>query len=114
MKRNPFGVNDVVESNARRIPFPNMIYIGDGPTDIPCFSAIREYGGKTIGVIKYKRKGGLIVDKNRAWAIAKGERITLGPFPPDYRKESALYINLKMQVERIGLDIYDSYLRRDP
>jgi 2-hydroxy-3-keto-5-methylthiopentenyl-1-phosphate phosphatase len=113
LRRNPYSVNDVIPPDKRRIPFSNMIYLGDGPTDIPCFSAIQQYGGKTIGLIKYdERAGDVIIDKRRAWAIARGDRVTLGPFLPDYRKGSSLYVILQMQVERVGLDIFDRFKRR--
>jgi len=113
LRRNPSSVNDVIPQDRRRVPFSNMIYVGDGPTDIPCFSAVQRNGGKTIGILKYRKEGGrLIVDKWRAWAIARGERTTLGPFRPDYREESDLYVNLRLQVERVGLDIADKFKRR--
>lgn len=35
----------------RSIPFENMIYIGDGITDIPCFSLVKDRGGRAFGVI---------------------------------------------------------------
>jgi hypothetical protein len=38
-ERNPFLVNEDVPSTDRRIPFENMVYVGDGFTDIPCFSS---------------------------------------------------------------------------
>jgi len=113
LRQTPYSVNDVIPKDQRRIPFSHMIYVGDGPTDIPCFSAIQQNGGKTIGVLKYVKKGGdLTIDKKRAWAIARGERATLGPFKPDYRTKSDLYVNLEMQIERIGLEIYDEFKRR--
>jgi 2-hydroxy-3-keto-5-methylthiopentenyl-1-phosphate phosphatase len=113
LRRTPYSVNEVIIRDKRRIPFPNMIYLGDGPTDIPCFSTIQQNGGKTIGILKYQKKGDkLIVDKRRAWSIARGDRATLGPFLPNYREGSDLYVNLQMQVERIGLEIYDRFKRR--
>ena len=113
LRRDPYSVNDVIPPDRRRIPFTNMIYLGDGPTDIPCFSAIQQYGGKTIGILKYEKKGSReIVDKGRAWAIARGDRATLGPFRPNYTKDSDLYINLQIQVERVGLEILDRFKRR--
>ena len=49
--RNPsLDVNARLPAGERRIPFANMIYIADGPSDIPCFSVVKERGGKTYGV----------------------------------------------------------------
>jgi len=113
LRRRPYSVNDVILREKRRIPISNMIYIGDGPTDIPCFSTIQQNDGATVGVLKYEKKANkATVDKWRAWAIARGDRATLGPFVPDYRESSDLYINLQMQVERVGLDIADRFKRR--
>jgi len=116
LRRNPYSVNDVVEKDKRRIPFSNMIYLGDGPTDIPCFSTIAQNGGKTIGVLKYEKKTGKkIVDKRRAWAIAIGDRdrATVGPYLPNYTEDSDLYANLLLQVDIVALGIVDSFMRRE-
>ena len=45
----PYLVNIAKEPKDRRIPFPNMIYVGDGLTDIPCFSTVQLFGGKAFG-----------------------------------------------------------------
>jgi len=45
-----FGVNDFVPDEYRRIPFENMVYIADGISDVPVFSVINHYGGRTYGV----------------------------------------------------------------
>ena len=51
---------DSVEVNkkykTRRVPFRNMIYIGDGLTDIPCMLMVKEQGGKSIGIYGNKNK----------------------------------------------------------
>jgi hypothetical protein len=49
-KNNPFLVNKHVESKDRRVPFRNIIYVGDGLTDIPCFSLLQSLKGKAFGV----------------------------------------------------------------
>lgn len=50
IRRNPYLVNKDVPQPKRRIPFKNMIYIGDGLTDIPCFSLLKKEGGTAFGV----------------------------------------------------------------
>ncbi len=50
-RQNPYQVNTQMESEDRRIPFENMIYIGDGITDIPCFSLVNDRRGRVFGVI---------------------------------------------------------------
>ena len=43
-------VNAKIPHEKRRVPFQNMIYVADGPSDIPSFSVINQYGGKTFAV----------------------------------------------------------------
>ena len=43
-------VNDMIPEEERRVPFRNMIYVADGPSDIPSFSVMRKHGGLTYAV----------------------------------------------------------------
>ncbi len=43
-------VNATIAHEDRRVPFQNMICIADGPSDIPMFSLINHFGGKTFAV----------------------------------------------------------------
>jgi hypothetical protein len=43
-------VNVMIPDADRRVPFQNMIYVADGPSDIPVFSLINRYGGRTFAV----------------------------------------------------------------
>ena len=45
-------VNQFVEMGDRPVPFENMVYIGDGETDVPCFRLVKDLGGLSIAVFK--------------------------------------------------------------
>ncbi len=47
---NDPGVNDYFAPEAIRVPFRNMVYIGDSDTDVPCMKLVNSYGGHAIGV----------------------------------------------------------------
>lgn len=47
---NDPGVNDCFSLEEMRVPFRNMVYIGDSDTDIPCMKLVNDYGGHSIGV----------------------------------------------------------------
>ncbi len=55
--KNPaIDVNANITPEDRRIPFQNMIYIADGPSDIPSFSVVKKGGGKAYAVYNPKRE----------------------------------------------------------
>lgn len=45
-----YNLNRLQDESLRRISYHNMIYIGDGLTDIPCMKMVKERGGKSIAV----------------------------------------------------------------
>ena len=47
---NDEDLNDYTPEEKRRVPFPNMIYIGDGLTDVPCMKMVRQKGGSSIAL----------------------------------------------------------------
>jgi hypothetical protein len=54
--RNPYLVNRDIAAAERPVPFENMIYIGDGLTDIPCFSLLKKERGTSFGVFDPSRR----------------------------------------------------------
>jgi hypothetical protein len=49
--KNPaIDVNSKMAAEDRRIPFQNMIYIADGPSDVPSFSVVKRGGGRAYAV----------------------------------------------------------------
>jgi phosphoserine phosphatase len=51
------AVNKYVDKRDRPVPFENMVFIGDGTTDIPCFRLVKEQGGLSVAVFKPRTKG---------------------------------------------------------
>ncbi len=49
-------VNAKIPDEDRRVPFQNMIYVADGPSDIPVFSIINQFGGRTFAVYQHGSK----------------------------------------------------------
>lgn len=95
LRRAPYLVNDAIKKEVRRVPFEYMIYLGDGPSDIPCFSAIRNYNGNCIGIIDSNtvRKG---------YELARGKRTTVGPYFRNYKKGSDLRLVIEGIVNELG------------
>ena len=53
--KDPSAVNRKIKEEERTIPFKNMIYIGDGLTDIPCFSLVDKNGGISFAVLHHDK-----------------------------------------------------------
>ena len=49
-KVKDIDVNTKIPAQMRRVHFENMIYIADGPSDIPAFSVVNQYGGSTFAI----------------------------------------------------------------
>ncbi len=99
LRTNPYKINDALPSSTRRVPFSQMIYIGDGPSDIPCLSAITQYGGTGIGVSSPE------TSFKKGYELARGKRLTVGPYTANYKIGSDMRKVLEETILRIGLDI---------
>lgn len=60
-------LNDYVPEEDRRIPFRNMIYIGDGLTDVPCMKLVKLNKGQSIAVFRKRKKevAAKLISENR-------------------------------------------------
>ena len=71
-------LNDSMPDDSKRVPFTNMIYMGDGLSDVPCKKMMRAYGGQAIAVYQASNRQG--VEK----LLADGRVDFI--FPADYRE----------------------------
>lgn len=81
---NDPGVNDFFPPEKLRVPFRNMVYIGDSDTDIPCMKLVNSHGGHSIGV--YNPANG---DKSKVYQMIRDARIKYFA-PADYTEGSML------------------------
>ena len=52
-------LNDSMPDDSKRVPFTNMIYMGDGLSDVPCMKMMRAYGGQAIAVYQASNRQGV-------------------------------------------------------
>lgn len=91
---NDSGVNDSFETDEIRIPFRNMIYIGDSDTDIPCMKLVSVNGGYSIAVYDPQTK-----DKNKVYKMMREKRIKFFS-SADYSENSELDRIVKSIIDR--------------
>lgn len=104
VNKNPsMDVNARVPRDQRRVPIRNMIYIADGPSDVPCFSIVNERGGKTFGVYTTEPKNNFrnvrdLQEQGRIQGMAEA----------DFREGEAAYLWLMDSVEQIAEGIVEA------
>ncbi|MDA1347195.1 MAG: hypothetical protein O3C48_08280 [Crenarchaeota archaeon] len=91
IREKPYDVNNFIPISERRVPFENMIYLGDGPSDIPCFSMIQQKGGHSIAIDSKD-------EWSKNWEYELRRR-KIDSFKPDYTKNSDLYKKLETIIQ---------------
>ena len=101
------GIEDITESinehmseAERPIPFQNIIYVGDGMTDVPSMALTKKSGGHTVAVYDPRKKGSRstcvkLLDAGRADFIAQA----------DYSRASRLSRRVELLLDAIIADI---------
>ncbi len=91
---NDPGVNEAFAPEEIRVPFRNMIYIGDSDTDIPCMKLVNSYGGHSIGVYNTDT-----LDKTKVYKMMREGRIKYYA-PADYSEGAQLDELVKAIIDR--------------
>ena len=97
-------INRHMNDEDKPIPFENMIYIGDGDTDIPSMKTVKREGGHTIAVYQKhnKKKVKSLLGIERADIIA----------PADYRAEKPIDVFVKSVIDKVVTDSNLKYLQK--
>lgn len=96
-------VNARMDESQRRVPLRNMIYIADGPSDVPVFSILNQAGGKTLGVYVLEPRN----NHRQVKQLQEQGRIQ-GMAEADYREGSGAYLWLMDSIEQIGYEIVEN------
>ena len=88
-------LNSSMPDDSKRIPFTNMIYVGDGLSDVPCMKMMRSYGGQAIAVYQDSNRQGVeeLLSRHRVDFI----------FPADYREGTDLDLTVKNIIRRMAI-----------
>lgn len=94
------SVNQTMTEEDRRVPFDHMIYIADGPSDIPAFSVAKKNHGKTFAV--YNKNN--ILSFKQSKQLLEDDRVDMFG-EADYREGTTTYLWLIEQITSIADNI---------
>ena len=89
-------LNTKINDEERRIPYQNMIYFGDGLTDVPCMKLVKQYGGHSIAV--YNKK-----EKHKVEPLLRDERVNF-ICESNYTEDSQLETLVKQIIKKVAAD----------
>jgi hypothetical protein len=97
-------INKFVAEPDRPIPFSNMVYIGDGETDIPSMKMVKYQGGYAIAVYDaHKRRTATRPSPKQTCLTLLEQNRADFAFPADYRVGQGLDVLIKSIIEKISI-----------
>ena len=92
---NDRDLNASMPDDSKRVPFTNMIYVGDGLSDVPCMKMMSSYGGQAIAVYQPESRTAVeeLLQKGRVDFI----------FPADYREGTGLDTTVKNIIRKMAV-----------
>lgn len=100
-------VNESQAEDIKRIPFPHMIYFGDGETDVPCMKIVKMFGGNSIAVYNPEIKKKVNVAKK----LLRQQRVNFIT-PANYTKDSRTYQIVCAIIDKIKAEFELAKLAR--
>jgi len=97
--RDAHKVNESLSDEDKRLPFTNMIYFGDGETDIPSMKLVTMFGGNAIAVFDPSRPG----KKQVAQKLLRQGRVSFIT-PASYTKDSRTFRLVCAIIDKIKAD----------
>lgn len=92
-------VNESQAEDIKRIPFPHMIYFGDGETDVPCMKIVKMFGGNSVAVYNPDIKKKVNVAKK----LLRQQRVNY-IVPADYTEDSRAFRLVCAIIDKIKAD----------
>lgn len=88
-------LNSYMREEERRVPYRNMIYFGDGLTDVPCMKLVKAYGGQSIAIYQKKKfhKVQRLIDEGRVNYVCAS----------DFTQDSELEKIVKLIIHRMAV-----------
>ncbi len=92
---NDVDLNRSMPEDDKRVPFTNMIYIGDGLSDVPCMKMMKAYGGCAIAVYQEN-------NRSKVEELLLRDRVDY-IFPADYSENSQLNRTVHNLIKKIAI-----------
>lgn len=92
-------INTFVPKEKRPVPFENIVFLGDGDTDIPCMRMVKEQGGHSIAVYKPHTPGA----KAKSEKLKKEGRVNFTA-PANYMAGSEINKQVKAIINKVAAD----------
>lgn len=96
-KKSKVNVNTKMTDDQRRVSFRNMIYIADGPSDVPAFSVTKKFGGATFAIYPHGDERAL----KQVEQLREEDRVDFFA-EADYRKDTTAYMWIKGKVREFA------------
>ena len=97
-------VNESQKEDEKPVPFSNMIYLGDGETDIPCMKIVKMFGGNSIAVYQDDN----LKQKNTAHKLLHQKRVNF-ICRADYSAGSEIYKVVTTIIDKVKAE--DDFVR---